>query len=136
HTAMGVVLSSRASLASHRSTSLHQKTATPDSSRNEGRNLRMHPPDKTTQHNIERMARNLEQTMARRRRLLKELRDLDQHIRSRRKLLRDVIADATAPVADIMPGRQPDDRASEFASHGPKTRPKPRRARKISRPQK
>jgi hypothetical protein len=101
----------------------------------------MHSQVKTTQHQIERMARSLEQTMARRRRLLKELRDLDQHVRTARKLLRDVIAEATAPVdTEIIPGRPGcprDDLASEFASHDPKTRPpKARRTRGGSRSRK
>jgi RNase adaptor protein for sRNA GlmZ degradation len=101
----------------------------------------MHPPVKTTQHQIERMARSLEQTMARRRRLLKELRDLDQHIRAERKLLRDVIAEATASVdTEVIPGRPGgprDDLASEFTSHDPKRRPpKPRRTRGGSRSRK
>lgn len=56
----------------------------------------MNPPVKKTQQQIERMARAFEQTLARRRRLLKELRDVNQQAQTERKLLRDLIADVTA----------------------------------------
>ena len=91
----------------------------------------MKPPVQRTQHHIERMARNLEKTMARRRRLIKELRAVDQQIRSERRLLRDVIADATAPIDRDVVATRPDDHhdalpsASRFQS-GTRELPKPR----------
>jgi hypothetical protein len=66
------------------------------------------PPVQRAQHHIERMARNLEKTMARRRRLIKELRAVDQQVRTERKLLRDVIADATASIDRDLVAIRPD----------------------------
>lgn len=77
------------------------------------------PPAQRTQHQIERMARTLEQTMARRRRLLKELRDADQEVRTARKLLREVIADATAPVDHEIVADRPDHRRDDIPSDSP-----------------